>query len=197
MLKGIIQTKIKFALKLDSTLLPRISRSQPHLPITIHYRNRTMILFTVKRWGLEDPLFPYAKNNHICRAAATQVAYDHGYMKPLSCTQIPAWNDSINKLIDGGSDGFSCLLSSNHISSIEYVQQIKTNFPGYLHTLYRYSSKTFGCKASFGSLALSMNEKNATQGERKMNILLGKTQLKIGLLQITEKSTLLKKTNMG
>ena len=122
-------------------LYHKSSRSHTHLSITIHHRKQaqsvdpTMMLFTVKRWGLEDPLLPYAEN-WICRAAVTQVAYDHGYTNPLSYTHIPAWNNTINKLIDGGSDGISCLLSSNHVGSIEYAQQIKTKFLEYLHMFY-------------------------------------------------------------
>ena len=70
-------------------------------------------------------------------------------MKPLSYTQILAWNNSINKLIDGGSGGVRSVLSSNRIGSIEYVQQIKSKFPGYLHSLYRYSSKAIFSLSDF------------------------------------------------
>lgn len=111
----------------------------------------------------------------ICRAGTTQVAYDYGYMKPLSYTKIPAWNNTINEFIDCGSDCISCILSSNYIDSIEYVQQLETKFPCYLHTLYCYSSKAVGCKckATFDSLALCMHKMSATPGESKMNLCLG------------------------
>lgn len=75
-------------------------------------------------------------------------------------------NNNINKLIDGGSDENSSLLSSIHIDSKEYVQHIESKYPGYLYSRYCYYSKTLVSKASFKALYLSMNEKNLTPGER-------------------------------
>ena len=123
-----------------------------------------------------SPIIIFPKNR-ICRAATTQVAYDNGYEKPLSYTQIPAWSDSVNKLIDGGSEGVRSLLSFNHIGSIEYVKEIETKHPGYLYSLYRYASKALGSKACFEALALCMNERSATSSEHKMSVYLGRKQL--------------------
>ena len=69
----IIQCSINSALELDLRLYPRPSRSKPNVYLTLHNRkqalslDRTMILFTVKRWGFEDPLLSYAKKTGYAR----------------------------------------------------------------------------------------------------------------------------------
>ena len=140
--------------------------------------HRVMVLFTAKRWGYDNPLLQYSKRIRICRAAATQVAYDNGYPKMLSYNQVSIWISKVNNLIDNGKqnkDGD--VLKSSHIGSITYVTKIETNHPGYLHQLYRYASKTIGSKSGFAYLALCMNGKSAIFSENRCNVYLSKDQL--------------------
>ena len=139
-----IEKEINFAMTLDLTRRPRIIRSGLG-EVQIHGRKqasnleRTMVLFTAKRWGWMDPALTRKKQQRIAKAACTQIAYDYGFKSLLASTQLTKWNLLLNDSIENGVLHRDNPLSPLHIGSKKYVESIEKEHPGYLRSLFRYA----------------------------------------------------------
>lgn len=102
-----VQSQIEFALALDLSRRPRLSRSGA-VAVLIHSRSqanereRNIVLHTAVQWGYQDPLLTNAARQRIARAACRQVAYDFGFLKDLAVTRLPAWYSELRKSITHG-----------------------------------------------------------------------------------------------
>ena len=68
-------------------------------------------------------------------------------------------------------------LIANHKASISYVDIIENDHPGYLHELYRYTTKIVCHKSSFAEIAIVMNDKSSVSPENRMTLHLSREQV--------------------
>ena len=177
-----IEGEINFALTLDLTRRPRMIRSGVG-EVELHQRaqatdlERTMVLFTAKRWGWMDPMITQKMKQRIAKAACMQIAYDYGFLKPLAMTQLPRWNLLLNQSIEQGVLKRDNPLSPLHSGSNKYIDAIEKQHPGYVRSLFRYAQRVKGAKATYSELAHQMNEKSAIEGEQRTTLFLSRKQV--------------------
>ena len=91
-----VEPQMQFALALDLGRRPRMNRSGT-AEIVVHKQKqakqveRLMIITTAKLWGWEDDSLSSKRRVRIARAVCKQVAYDHGYERPITHNMLSKW----------------------------------------------------------------------------------------------------------
>lgn len=175
-----VQQQIEFALVLDLSRVPRLSRSGAHA-ILLHdrrqanERERNIVLHTAVQWGYHDPLLTNSARQRIAKAACRQVAYDYGFRNVLAVTRMPAWFGELRMALTHGDS--TDPLSPSHSGKKGYMDSIDQAEPGYLHELFRHAQRVSGSLATFSELAAMMNDKSAVIGEGRPTISISRRQL--------------------
>ena len=143
--------------------------------------HRVMVLFTAKRWGLQNPILTYKQRVSIKKVECRLISYDYGYVKSFATTQFNAWDDKVNTSIKNGSSSSSIPtvtppLAPNHKGTASYSSKIDKGNPGYIRRLFRYAQNIKGALATFDELAQSINVKSETI-DNQPTINLGRRQL--------------------
>ena len=73
------------------------------------------------------------------RVASRQIAYDTGFMRPFSYTQIMECDSDVKFHLDNGEFAVDMYLKSRQSGSIVYVGWLEKRNSGYLHELFQYS----------------------------------------------------------
>jgi hypothetical protein len=148
-----------YALNLDFARRPRLSRSG-EIEIEVHKRkqaikeDRNRALQYALLWGYSDPRLSPSERRRVAKAACSLVGYDHGYMRPLSHNQLPAWLEKMQKALGTGECSTDSTLLA-HAGSHKYVDYIEAAFPGYIRELFRY--------ATVGRITTTLNSNAWTQ----------------------------------
>ena len=100
----------------------------------------------------------------IARAASRMIAYDNGFLYEFGTTTILRWDANVTKMINEGVDSTD-IVTNNYKAKINYVTQIETAHPGYIHYLYRKATHIRGPKAGFAEIALQMVMNSAVSSE--------------------------------
>ena len=113
----------------------------------------------------------------IARAASMLVSYDAGYYLPFPHTKVISWNDAISYTIKNGCVNINSVCKPLYNGTVFYTASLEKSHPGYLHSLYRYTTKALGVKGSFTALAIVMSQKN--RAPSKSRFLVNITQLQL------------------
>ena len=84
---------------------------------------------------------------------------------------------TVQRTIKNGTLDIASVSKTNHKASVSYVDIIDNNHPGYLHELYRYTTKIVGHKSSFAAITIAMNEKSSASFENRMILHLSREQV--------------------
>ena len=126
-----VEPQIQFALALDLGRRPRMNRSGT-TQIVVHKQRqakqveRLMIITTAKLWGWEDDSLSSKRRVRIARAVCKQVAYDHGYERPITHNMLSKWEQSLRSaVLNGSEDVANDVLSPQVGGSKQYLDMIE------------------------------------------------------------------------
>ena len=87
------------------------------------------------------------------------------------------WDTHIKKLIQTGKTSVEGYLKITVGGSLAYINFVEKIHPGYLRDLFRYSTNTIGCKASFLPIASCMNKRGHVDTDARDAISLTRHQV--------------------
>ena len=168
-----ISDSIDRALALDLRIFPRPDRNDDTKTITLKQTNisnqctKLIVLVTAISWGLHHYSLTYKNRMRVARAASRMVAYDNGYLSEFSVSSILRWDKEVIEKVSRGTETEKITANirykpKKYVANIrykpkKYVDIIKSEHPGYLHSLFRKAIKLKGPKASFEQLTVAIN----------------------------------------
>jgi len=79
--------------------------------------------------------------------------------------------------VRNGANAVQNVCTPNNGGSVSSIDLLEDQYPGYLHSLYRYTTKLIRVKSSFAAIAIGMNMKSRSPGETRPSTNLSRRQV--------------------